>query len=386
MPGHWTRTRPADDYGIDSLIEVFELIGDGSGDAVPTGYDFGMQLKATDNETQRALSVGINWSTVNYWWLKPYGLEEKPEAQAWFKFDDRHKLTKHGTCWDDIVEEVRSFQAARERSVELPLELSLVGTRSNLSSAASLNAEIRDRLGGDDVLVDHTRSTPPTATADDHRVGVSLGGPIGVHFYGEQDEAPDAATVLLALAMCFGRMGRWREALRILRCCTDAQPLNDPQWLGLASSMSATAGDTELALDLVESFAERHEAHGSLASTLAGVLHATPDRSRFADRVCAISDRWVAAVSPGDERATMSFNMAMTCASVQNHDAATALFDRCVAESDRYVERDYYWVYSARTFLEVGEFDRSIEAYERAIDTGRYSRHTRQANRRGASP
>ncbi|MDW3214101.1 MAG: DUF4365 domain-containing protein [Ilumatobacteraceae bacterium] len=390
MPEQWIETKPDKDYGIDRHIEVFELDPGNPGSAVPTGFDFGVQYKATDDETARAMSVGIRWSTLHYWWLKPYpvlvvryradtdslygrwahnrpnDVENGLQAQAWFHFDDRHLLTNGGDCWDALVEDVRSFRDARERSVELPLELSLIGDRCQSSTAARINAELRARMNGDEVLIVPDRTTEPRFTVDDHRSGASLGGPIGVYFYGEQPDPADAATLLLSLALCFGRMGRWTEALRILRNCRDAAPLNDPEWLTLAATLSATGGDAGLGIDLLEDFAQAHGVHGQLAAALARVVHEATHPSDNTDRLISIADRWIEATPDGDDRSTMCFNMATICSTVGAFTSAVRLFDRCLHESDRYLGRGYYWIGTARALLSVGETGRAAQAYEQA--------------------
>jgi|GEM_PF-4671018 len=397
MPSHWVDLAPRDDYGIDRHIEVFELLAGDSGDSVPTGLDFGVQLKATGGESSRASSVGINWSTMNYWWLKPYpvllvrfmaannqlfgrwahnrpdGLEDE-RAQAWFRFDDSHALEKGGKCWEEIVEEVRSFQRVRERAISLPLTLRFRGTRATTMNSVRVNADLRRRLGDESVLVEFGSADSTSVLFSDDRIGVNLGGPIGVYFHFAQPEVPDAAALLLALGLCFGRINQWPEAARCIQAAADASQLNDLGWLTLTASLCAAAGRSELALELIDQFAEEHGGHHELTPTLAMIVFEAADNDAIVSPLEALLTKWPEAANPGPDRSSMHFNLGMILQSAGSHASAIGHFEKCLAESLRYHDREYFWIYFARMLVGVGRFETASDAYGRACEiSGTYA-------------
>lgn len=64
FPPEWVVRDVWEDYGADLYVEIYR-------DSFPTGYEFAVQIKATDQVPADLFSVRVPWKTVNYLLQRP---------------------------------------------------------------------------------------------------------------------------------------------------------------------------------------------------------------------------------------------------------------------------------------------------------------------------
>ena len=396
LPSEWTSDRPHNDYGIDLRVEIFSPETGGTGFRA-SGLEFAVQLKATDDETSAAMRVGVSQDHLGYWQSLPYPVlivrykaatnelfarwvherpngPEEPTVKAWFRFLDSDLLDHDRVR--ALASGVAAFRNARSGRVRLPVVLRFEGGLASALTAAQWNARFDELLSPGRVHLDTKVPSPLVAVADHERVGVNLGGGIGMYAHlGGTRHTPQPDDVLYALGIVLGRSGAVEDAAMCLRCATGSFLLQQPMSFVAAASFCDQANDVATVLTLLENFA----ASPSAADLVLQVVEKQPERldAQARLRVEELHRRRVAQASTPVDLARALYRRGQMLRGFNLHIEALVDLERAATLDVSLRDEVSYWVHLGGSKFMLEQFDGSTAAYARAIAVGDASPRTR---------
>lgn len=386
MPRDWVASTPAEDYGVDFDIEVFE-----NGRA--TGIHFYVQLKATDSLGD---SVAVKTTTLNYWkelelptllvlhsatsddlhWKWAHLLELAPNPSA----DER---TIHITeSWDNetpttLLHELKGRRAASSPGNSLPL---YIGVHSEFESG-QLASHVSGRLRRLPQV--HPKLTTVEAKATflrydiyirEDRVDLRLLGLPFAHLdysragHDAESMAPViVGDVCLTMGMQLTHVGLLDIGSRLVaHAVATCSRIWDPPIAAEAAVLLARSGLFQDLISLVRrTYVERETESGMLAVRALqqnAALIPSAVRRTIADEIaeCAIGN---------SARASSVYN-AGGLLRHDDFDRSRELYEQAAALEPDYRRRGYWWSEQAATFFHQGNLSRARSYYETAVELG----------------
>ncbi len=397
LPAEWTDHPNRHDYGIDLKVEIFDEIP--GGDFSPSGHEFAVQLKATDDETPRRMRIGVDWPHVQYWerlsyptllarycastaktyakWTHQWGRNASSvlRKQAWYYFDDADEVT--ASRWAQIQRDVESFRTARTGRIRLPLQIRLEGSKVTPSFELRTNMFMANALGPNSIVVGRSIPSELRIVIEDSAYAVDLGGgittsvPIDRPPRGRAKDLlviPQPVDLLRLVGLCLGQARAYHDAARCLAASKDSTLGLSGRFLAAAVSHCVAANDFDTAVGFLE-LADRGDPYQHALRTQLMSLARTIGPADLA-RLEQLFHDDVTAASTVEDIGIALFNRA-SFYRVLNRQIEAMLDYREAAESwPQYETRTDYWRFRAGSEFLSGEFSDSAVSYGRAIKCG----------------
>ena len=389
LPDDWPDQEVRPDYGVDLRVTLWSTDDPGL-PAKHDGLEFGVQLKATDDESSQGLSVGVSWEHIEFWqqlgypvlivryaaatealygmWVHERGrqLESKPRKQAWFRFDESHRLTRDVVA-GAIPPKVAAFRAARTRSLRLPIRLRALGSMASPSQAILFNTEFDRLLGPGRVSVECGYPSELSVTLEPDELVVDLGGGLGVFVHLDiVDHKPEPVDVVFVTGLCLARSGAVDNAIECLRAAKHSGLTCQPAFLILVVALCVEAREWGLTVDVLEACGPTNPALDAVLSILCehASLMDQPTRSRLE----AVYDGLVKAASEPSEQAAARFTRARYLREQSLHIEALSDLDEALRLDPTLEDHGPFLFSRAGTLFLLEQFVESAHTYKRVVD------------------
>jgi tetratricopeptide (TPR) repeat protein len=387
LPPEWVVHNLAADYGIDLKVEIFE-------NGMATGLEFGVQLKATTQESGAAPGVAIRRSTLNYWdsLTNPTLLviAHQPTDQLWFQWShlipyDENPNTKSRLIRGSAIiasetpaefaEEVRGHRASHDLMGHLPIEIKVLGTDFYELSANPIKTSLRQLLAQEADLVRLSYSTPTVpyvkVAFEGDQVTVGLRGRSMRTLTWDHTPPPPreaiAADICAAIGFAIRSCGAHELGARLIRLAIPASGML-PNALALPQVFRdlILLRDSPSVTQLFRQTAciETHRAAPAILAVLSSGNYANADmlRRNAAEALLAATRNW-------DRPALGIYNAAGLLAA---HDTTRALtlYNQAADTDNTYRSKGYWWREKGQCYWLLEDRVQAEEHYARAIALG----------------
>lgn len=399
LPLSWTFS-PLRDYGLDGQVEIFTRAGD------RTGLLFGVQLKATDaTVTIRPLPVRLSQTVISYYRSLPipvllcrFHARTGQMFVRWFHSFSvtptaarrstafSHRLSDEWTTAtpDAIEAELKLFRDLRSPSTAGPIRLGVTYTMPHVTDrdAKLLDSELRRQAGlVPDIIrlaeVATAHAYPRIILAADRDV-VDLAGLSSFTLHrtspSSSSEPVDSRIrdILVALAVCVGRLGQVVPASRLLvRFAAQSRLLDDPRVITNVTRILLAAGRVDYALTLAEKSLSRHPERSSILRLVAfiGPPLSSDERRRLQRLLRREIALWRRRRAREPE-ATAWYNLGNHYRSCRRFRLAIRCYQRAIRLGPSYRRRPYIWRELGGSNFGLAKFTASARCYAKAISLG----------------